>query len=149
MRKKSPLLLWGLIHIGIVLLLRFFPLYRRISSSLSTIFSSCVLHDYLFLYCPMCGGTRAVEALLHLEFAKAFSYNPLAMVGLLVALVLDGIFLVRILKKKEPIFVIKEWMWITFAAVLLLYGVLRNYLMIRYGYDPLGDLGPIWQILNS
>ena len=36
----------------------------------------CFLNDVLHLYCPLCGGTRAVLALLRLDIPTAFCYNP-------------------------------------------------------------------------
>ena len=148
MLKGRPLRVWCLIHVGILAFLLLFPLYVRLAKSISPIFSGCLLHDYLFLYCPMCGGTRAVEALLHLEFAKAIAYNPMVIFGGAAAFILDGVALIRILKKKKQILVIPGWTWIACTVIFLLFGVVRNYLMIRHGYDPLGDLGAIWQILN-
>lgn len=35
--------------------------------------------------CPLCGGTRAATSLANLDFAHAFSFNPLAAVSLLMA----------------------------------------------------------------
>ena len=149
MFEKRPLMRWAMAHVGIVLLLLFYPLYVRLAQTLFPSFSGCILHDYLFVYCPMCGGTRALTAMLHLQFAKAFSYNPLVVVGVFFALILDAVLLIRILKKKEPMITVSNGAWVALASVLILYGILRNVLMICYGYDPLGDLGPIWQILNS
>jgi len=34
--------------------------------------------------CPLCGGTRMGDALLHLEVGAAFAHNPAALVGLAV-----------------------------------------------------------------
>jgi hypothetical protein len=34
--------------------------------------------------CPLCGGTRMGDALLHGDVSTAFGFNPLAVVGLLV-----------------------------------------------------------------
>jgi hypothetical protein len=34
--------------------------------------------------CPLCGGTRMGDALLHGDVSAAFGFNPLALIGLLV-----------------------------------------------------------------
>ena len=34
--------------------------------------------------CPLCGGTRMGDALLHGDVLAAFGYNPLALIGLLI-----------------------------------------------------------------
>jgi hypothetical protein len=36
------------------------------------------------MYCPFCGGLRAVHALMHGDVTTAFGMNPLVMVGLLI-----------------------------------------------------------------
>lgn len=40
--------------------------------------------------CPFCGGTRMGVALLHLDVVAAFWWNPLALLGLVVATILGG-----------------------------------------------------------
>jgi hypothetical protein len=37
----------------------------------------CVFVEFLGIPCPGCGMTRALRALLRLDLAAAFSYNPL------------------------------------------------------------------------
>ena len=37
----------------------------------------CLFHRVTGLNCPGCGGTRAISAMLRLDFAAAFWYNPL------------------------------------------------------------------------
>ncbi len=37
----------------------------------------CLFHRMTGLNCPGCGGTRAISAMLRLDFAAAFWYNPL------------------------------------------------------------------------
>ena len=142
--KAKKQFLW--IHAGLLAAAVVFPLYVRLARALSGFTASgCFLHDRLFLYCPLCGGTRAVEAMLQLQPGRAFSYNPLVVIGVCVLLALDVIALVRLLRGNENLYPIPGWAWITAAVVLVCYGVLRNYLMIRYGYDPTGDLVRFWK----
>ena len=37
----------------------------------------CVFHLYSGYYCPGCGGTRSVIALLHGDITRSFIYHPL------------------------------------------------------------------------
>ena len=66
---------------GMTLLYRFPP-------SEYSIYPSCLFHRYLHVYCPGCGATRALAALLHGRFTEAIHYNPLfvALLPLLIAL---------------------------------------------------------------
>lgn len=134
-------------HAAALCLIPLFFLYRHVVSSLPAGMSGCVLHDYLFLYCPLCGGTRAVEALLCLDLPLALRYNAFVVCALLSFLVLDVIAWVRFFRRRTPLFSVRGWVWIVGAVALLLFWLLRNYLMIAHGIDPTGDLGRIWQAL--
>lgn len=43
----------------------------------------CVFARWTGLPCPSCGGTRALKALLNGEWATAFLFNPLLVIGLI------------------------------------------------------------------
>lgn len=36
----------------------------------------CILHEMTGYYCPGCGGTRAVDALMHGKIIRSFLYHP-------------------------------------------------------------------------
>ena len=133
-----------LIQIGLVCAVCLFPLYRSAAEQLSRVITNCVLHDRLFLYCPLCGGTRAIAALLDLDIALAFEYNPFVILGILVAIVLDTVALFRLLRGHHRLMPLPQWFWITVLIFMIGYGILRNWLMIGFGYDPIGDLGAFW-----
>ncbi len=141
---KSSVRRYLFFHIGVLAALCAFPLYRALTSNLPSFFTRCVLHDRLFLYCPLCGGTRALEAILHGDLALAFAYNPYVIVLGLVAIALDAVALVRLLRKKEPLLPYMRYAWVVFLVSAVLFAVLRNYMMISGGYDPIGDLGSFW-----
>lgn len=116
---------------------------------LARVFSGCLMHDWLCLYCPLCGGTRAVKALLRADLLAALRYNALAVVGVAVFLVLEGIAWACFLMKKEPHVRIGRRFWIACAVVATLFFVSRNILMIAFGVDPIGDLGGLWQAIRG
>jgi Protein of unknown function (DUF2752) len=45
--------------------------------------------------CPLCGGTRMGDALLHGDLGAAFGFNPLALIGLLIMGVLGALWTVE------------------------------------------------------
>lgn len=45
-------------------------------------FPACPLLSLTGLYCPLCGGLRAVHDLTHLDLVGALARNPLVVVGL-------------------------------------------------------------------
>ncbi|MBQ2734420.1 MAG: DUF2752 domain-containing protein [Clostridia bacterium] len=111
---------------------------------LASFFSGCLMHDWLHLYCPLCGGTRAVKALLHVDFGAALRYNAAVVAGIAVFLCIETIAWVCFLMKKEPPVRIGKRFWIACASVAALFFVGRNILMIACGIDPIGDLGGLW-----
>ena len=46
----------------------------------------CIFHRLTGLYCPGCGGTRAVMALFRGDLKASFIYHPLVLYGLAVAI---------------------------------------------------------------
>lgn len=142
-QKKSGKI-YLLVHIALLAAILAFPLYRAVAQRISTVFTGCLIHDRFFLYCPLCGGTRAVSSLLRLEIAEAFSYNAFVVLLVIVAIGLDVWAFVRLLRGHTNLLPLPGWIWIVFAVLLILYGVLRNYLMIARGVDPVGDLGVFW-----
>lgn len=53
-----------------------------------SILPPCPFHEITGLYCPGCGTTRALHALLHGSFPLALSMNPLAVVAIVLMPVL-------------------------------------------------------------
>ena len=141
-RSARNRFLW--LHAGALAAVLLFPLYAGLARRVTALLSGCFLHDYLCLYCPLCGGTRAVEALLRLDLLSAMRYNAFVVLVLLAALVVDVIALIRLLRGKTRLYPIPGWVWIAGAVLMILYWILRNYLMIRHGYDPTGDLVRFW-----
>lgn len=149
MINRRSATLYLILHAGLLLAVVLFPLYRALASYVTQFVTGCMIHDYLFLYCPLCGGTRAANALLHLDIVAALRFNPLVVVLVVLAIVLDIVALVRLLKGKSKLLLFPEWGWIALVALMIAYTVLRNYLMIAHGYDPVGDLGVFWQGLRK
>lgn len=86
---------------------------------------NCWFRENFNIYCPGCGGTRMVKAILKFDFYQAFRYNPLIfmiIVGFLILFVLNFIL---ILEKKKLIFP-KEKHYVILAGIVVLYMLLRN-----------------------
>lgn len=52
-------------------------LYQYLRARLPILTIPCLLRTFTGYYCPGCGGTRAVHALLHLQLVRSFCYHPL------------------------------------------------------------------------
>ena len=120
------------------------PLLRLLAGKLPSFLTGCLLHNFFHLYCPLCGGTRAVEALTQGEVLVAWHYNAAVMIFLCGLLVYDAVCLIRMLLGKAGWWSLPQKSWIFVAALFLGYAVLRNLLMIVWGIDPVGDLAWYW-----
>lgn len=79
MLKKDEKCDTGLYIVGWCILIALFLLgiFLRITGMrLSQLLGSCVLHTLTGLYCPGCGGTRAMQALFSGDLIEAFVYHP-------------------------------------------------------------------------
>ena len=74
MKQLSKKLYIGM-HVLIFAAVIAFPFLQNLAKCLPKLFSGCILHDLLLLYCPFCGGTRATEALLRLDILNALRAN--------------------------------------------------------------------------
>ncbi len=133
---------------GVVLLAALFmPLYIKVANWLGGVFGGCLMHRF-FIYCPLCGGTRAIAQLTRFHFVEAWNYNALVVILCVVVLALDVWAWVRYFQKKEPLIILPRWSWITACVLLVTYFILRNVLMIFFGIDPTGDLVYFWDAIQ-
>lgn len=144
LRHPQFLMLHAAALIGALVL----PLYMKVASWLSSLFGGCIMHRF-FIYCPMCGGTRAVAALVRFDFLAAWNYNAFVVLLAFVVLAFDVWAWVRYAQKKEPLIVLPKWSWIVLAVSLLTFFILRNVLMIFFGIDPTGDLVYFWDAIRA
>ena len=97
--------------------------------------TGCIFRAFTGLYCPGCGGTRAVEELFHGHFLKALWYHPFVVycTGLYAAYMLSH----TIAKFYPGIHGIRFHAWYLYAALalLLINCVTKNYLLFCYGIE--------------
>ena len=97
----------------------------------------CPLH-LIGLYCPTCGMTRAVRALLALDPLAALGYHPLLPLLFAAVLYYEVAWLLSVIRGRAVLRRLRLVFWIT-AAAFLGYFILRNVLLLGFGIDPLGD----------
>jgi hypothetical protein len=86
--------------------------------------------------CPLCGGTRMGDALLHLDIGAAFAYNPMALVGLLVLATLGVLWTVQLAggpavrlpkRVRDRLTAVRPTTWLAAGVVGMVgYTILRN-----------------------
>ncbi|WP_313580862.1 DUF2752 domain-containing protein [Lacrimispora sp.] len=95
----------------------------------------CLFHSLTGLYCPGCGGTRAVRSLLRGDLRMSFQYHPLVLYAVLI------LFLELILwavkgrkipfehKKRARILILAG------AAIVAANWIFKNYMLVIKGID--------------
>ena len=86
--------------------------------------------------CPLCGGTRMGDALLHLDIGAAFAYNPMALVGLVAVATLGVLWTVQLaggpavrLPKlvRDRLAAVRPMTWLAAGVIGMVgYTILRN-----------------------
>ncbi|MCR5598186.1 MAG: DUF2752 domain-containing protein [Lachnospiraceae bacterium] len=111
--------------------------------SLRPCFFPLVLH----LYCPGCGGTRAVNYLLEGRVVESLLANPVPVCCIPVVFRVWGALLYNCIsgykKKLVTVFSVQE-IWVVLVAYIG-YGIIRNLMLIFLHIDYLGDLVEYWQ----
>ena len=134
---KKQLLRFALIHGAFLGFLGVILGARYVSRVLGISLPVCLLHDVFGLYCPFCGGTRAVGALLAGNLMGALRANAAVVLSLPLLIWADARALVRILGKKSvsPLLPFHPLIPIVLFAAFF---ILRNVLLL-FGIDPTGD----------
>lgn len=105
----------------------------------------CLFHAMTGLYCPGCGGTRAVRALLRGDVLMSFQYHPLVpYMAAVLALSLGRWLLFRI--TKNPGWLPGHRMRLVYIGVgiILANWIFKNYMLAVRGIDLL-PLWPYWE----
>jgi len=138
--ESRALLVKMLVIHGFALLfcLAFLLVSKRISALLPH--SGCVMVRVLRLYCPGCGGTRAVSHLMGLRLKQAFFCHPPLLFALGILLWYDALGILTFITK-NPAYLdkIRFRPWIFWLVGLGIFFVARN-IALFYGYDYLGDI---------
>jgi len=109
----------GMAIAGIWLLRTFDP------NATGSLFPSCPFHALTGWYCPGCGITRALHALVHFDVARALAMNALVVLGLplLAVMAVQGLTQRALLPRVLARVAFDGRAWI---VVLLVFGVVRN-----------------------
>lgn len=88
----------------------------------------CPFHRITGLYCPGCGGTRSMIALLHGHLFEAFHDNPASPLLVLVALLWYIEKVAAYFGKELRLIPRKVWFWCIAGGIHLVWAVLRNFI---------------------
>ena len=143
-------LMFALVHLVLILLILGAFAWRDLIDRIpprpnGTRFSGCILHDLVHVYCPLCGGTRAMVALCQGQLLTSLLCNPVTAYLAVGFIVFDVIAAARIVRHSPlPLVRIPKWYVIGVIALAALVFIIRNALMIGYGIDNLDGLAHYW-----
>lgn len=104
---------------------------------------TCVLHDVMHVYCPGCGGTRAIFTLLEGRVLDSLYYNPAVVLGALLILHYEVGVLVTLIKKNGKRYYCSNLtLVVLYMVIMVVFTIVRNYLLLGCGYDMLQDFIP-------
>lgn len=85
----------------------------------------CPVFETTGFYCPGCGSTRMVRALIHLQFYQAFRYNPVIFISApFVFVLVYAVVIYYILGKPVPSVI--DNTLICYGFILVIFAVVRN-----------------------
>lgn len=140
--RKKQQVHFLLFHIGALLTALAFFLY--VKGSRAGLFGpvSCVFHDLFHVYCPSCGGTRAILELLRFHPVRSFLALPVVPLGAVAGLVLYVRAWVAFVRREKKLLWLPGWLIWSFLGLYLLYGLVRAVLLVGFRIDLLGDFYP-------
>ncbi len=136
--KKQQWIIFITVNIAAVAFVLLFPVYLEIVPNMPTM-SKCQMVEVFHFYCPGCGGTRAVKAVLSLDLISAFKFNPTVAICAVLFVFYELAMIVHLVIGKARKTFAKPVFGIILIAVWVIYALARNVLLVC-GIDLLGDI---------
>lgn len=122
--KKKRLLTSFLLLIAFIMFLLTYK-YLNIKYNIKI---PCIIHEITGLFCPGCGITRAIFALLELDIKKAIKYNILIIVifpFILIYIINYAYIWINDLKK-DASKIFPKPLWYILLIITIIFGIIRN-----------------------
>ncbi len=134
--RKKRLICFFFVNIGLLATALFLvALGRFVAGTPLAIITDCPSHLIFDIYCPFCGGTRAIRSLLNLDIISSLIYNPAILPTTIVFCIYDILAFKAILQNKEKIIHIHKPIWVGLSSILILNWIIRNIILIVWNID--------------
>lgn len=103
--------------------------------NVSDIIGPCMFHAITGLYCPGCGGTRAVISFIKCDFIRSFYYHPVVpYAGFMYILFMIRGTIAMFSKEKYP-YMKFSFIYIYIGiAIIIVQFIIKNILLVCFGY---------------
>ena len=98
---------------------------------------NCQFYQAFGLYCPGCGGSRSLNALLNFSFIKSFVYYPPIIITSLLILYIDTRLILSLFSLRRYKFNPKILLIIPLSIIV---SFIIRYILLGFGIDPLGSI---------
>lgn len=142
-RKKFILFSLGIF--AFLLTAHFWSSYMVKPHGVFDILNTCGMKKYFHIYCPGCGGTRAVSALFHLHLWQSLCCHPLVLYTVFFfTKSYLRVFLLIIKGSNHFDMQFQTWpLWLALILIVIFF-IGRNALLICGIFDYLGDLSSFY-----
>ena len=104
-------------------------------------FGECLLLKIFHIYCPGCGGTRSLRALLRFDIVSSFRLNAILPLGVALYIYYNLRYIIALIKKDETYFDKETYRLIKYYAFFVLaYFIVRNILLLAFKIDLIGEI---------
>lgn len=142
-KNERKAFIW--VNVGCILLLIGLMVWKY-CPAVQAFSTPCVFHEILHLYCPGCGGTRAVYALLHFHFLESVGNHPIVLfVAIIFAEYYVGAIITLIRNNGKRYYYLRTWFCYVALGIVVVNAILRNVLLVYFQYDYIGDLLYYWK----
>ena len=102
---------------------------------------SCIFKKNMHLYCPGCGGSRALVYLLNFDLLRSFIYYPPLLVSIIFILDLDLRAFISFLKNDFSFLRSFRTKFLILIPIFIIANfIIRNVLLVAFGIDFIGDV---------
>ena len=130
---KKQIFRYWLLYVPPILVLLCILLYKpllAVEKFAADYIFHCVFFDVTGFYCPGCGGTRSLTALLHGHFLLALHENPGFPLLVLLGILLYVEKAAAVLGRQIRLIPRSRAFWITICSIHLIWAILRNFVPI-------------------
>lgn len=100
----------------------------------------CFVYEIFNVYCPGCGGTRALFALFHGEVLHSLIYNPAILLGAALILYYEAGVMITLIRRNGKIyFYQKGGLLYAYLVIVIVFALIRNWLLIKFQIDLIKD----------